>query len=106
MSLRVKERSRQKEGCPSKSCPPSSRVVVTYRRVRYFWFLLVVYLFVSRTFPTSTSGEERVEEEEEEENPHSNRIESNPIGGVFFGGGCGLCWTTLTVGEKVPRGKR
>ena len=68
----------------------------------------MVYLFVSRTFPTSTSGEERVEEEEEEEeeNPHSNRIESNPIGGVFFGGGCGLCWTTLTVGEKVPRGKR
>tara|TARA_B100000073_G_scaffold343735_2_gene349142 strand:+ start:5325 stop:5474 length:150 start_codon:yes stop_codon:yes gene_type:complete len=46
------------------------------------------------------------EEEEEEENPHSNRIESNPIGGVFFGGGCGLSWTTLTVGEKVPRGKR
>jgi len=35
----------------------------------------------------------------------SNRIESK-IGGVFFGGGCGLSWTTLTVGEKVPRGKR
>jgi hypothetical protein len=67
----------------------------------------VVYLFVSRTFPTSTSGEERVEEEEEEEeNPHSNRIESNRIQLEGFGGGCGLSWTTLTVGEKVPRGKR
>ena len=67
----------------------------------------MVYLFVSRTFPTSTSGEERVEEEEEEE--EESTIESNRIqfsGGVFFGGGCGLSWTTLTVGEKVPRGKR
>jgi len=67
---------------------------------------VVLLLFVSRTFPTSTSGGEERVEEEEEQNPHSNRIESNPIGGVFFGGGCGLSWTTLTVGEKVPRGKR
>ena len=84
MSLRVR-RGDRKKASPSKSCPPSSRVVVTYRRVRYFWFLLVVYLFVSRTFPTSTSGEERVEEEEEEEeNPHSNPRSIESMEGCFL----------------------